>query len=415
MSRTKFFIFLIVISALPLFAQSGSPYTRIGIGDLEYSYSARRTSLGGLGTSLSDFDFLGTTNPAGWNKLNRTRLEFGINYNGILIEDSRLGSKYYAETEFSGFTIGFPLQRDWGFSAVLGFLPYSNVSYKSGETVSFEDSTKDFDILYEGRGGISKMFFGSSYRFPFGLSIGATFDYYFGNISYISNANFISEDFFDSEYKRTFTPKGIGTTIGLISPDISPLLGISSITNFNIGTSLSVVGKLRTDTLLSFNSVLQIDTIGQAIVDMEIPYRLNAGLSFIVSTNYLFLMDVSYQPFSNYSINKIKTNQLKDQLKLSAGFEYRPSRELGASFLQTVIFRGGFTYEQTPYRINNTDINYLALSAGASFPLSQENTIDLGLLYGFRGTTDNNLMKENFIKINFGISLGNYWFIRQEK
>jgi hypothetical protein len=43
------------------------------------------------------------------------------------------------------------------------------------------------------------------------------------------------------------------------------------------------------------------------------------------------------------------------------------------------------------------------------------NTIDIGLQYYFRGQVTNSLIKENGLKLAFGISLGDIWFLRDEK
>ena len=43
------------------------------------------------------------------------------------------------------------------------------------------------------------------------------------------------------------------------------------------------------------------------------------------------------------------------------------------------------------------------------------NTIDIGLQYSIRGQVDNSLVKENNFKLAVGISLGDIWFLRDEK
>ena len=71
-------------------------------------------------------------------------------------------------------------------------------------------------------GGISKIFFGFSYLLPFDIAIGATFDYYTGNIQY-SSSYFYEEspDLTNSYFINEFKYKGLGTTLGLESPDLS--------------------------------------------------------------------------------------------------------------------------------------------------------------------------------------------------
>lgn len=103
----KIFLFiLLLLSCLPVPAQSGSPYTRLGLGDIEYTYSARRAGMGSLGVSVADDNFINSLNPAGWHKINRTRIEFAAYYNGMYISGND-NSGYYGEMEFSGVTMAF--------------------------------------------------------------------------------------------------------------------------------------------------------------------------------------------------------------------------------------------------------------------------------------------------------------------
>ncbi len=384
------------------------------MGDIEYSYSARRAAMGQLGVAMLDNDFIGSANPAAWSKLSKTRIEFGLSYNSLFISDNSSKS-FYVDTDFNGFTFGFPVQKDYGIGLVLGIIPYSDVSYKVKQMIEPQESDlPSYSIDYEGKGGVSKMFFGLSYTLPFDLSFGAAFDYYFGNIKYYSEFNFLNSDNVNAQFLCTYTPKGMGSTIGLISPELSDLVG-GNISNLRIGFAATVTGKFSADTLLSSTSSLGIDTIGHGNVEMKIPIRLIAGVSFLLSERYNIYLDYLYQPWSQYTFNNQSLDQLRDINKISGGFEYRPVREIGAGFWEQIIWRAGLSFEQTQYQVHGEGINQYSVSGGLSLPLSFENTIDIGLQYSIRGTKDFNLFKENFIRLNLGLSLGETWFIRQEK
>jgi len=410
----KLFGCFIIFFTVSLLAQSSSNYSRIGLGDIEYSYSSRRLGMGQLGVSVADADFINSLNPAGWYLLSKTRVEFGINYNGLFISDDNT-KRYSGEAEFSGFTFAFPVSKDYGIGVALGFIPFSNVSYLSVQNFEFPVSPQDnYKITYEGKGGLSKLFVGSSYKLPFNLIVGAALDYYFGNINYNSEIEFASSSNFQAEYVRTYRPKGLGATAGFITPDLSSVFNSPSITDFRFGGSLSYFSNLKTDTLLTSNSVFIIDTIALAKTEIEIPVRINLGTSFVLSKEYLLSFDYSYQPWSEYRFDGRNLSGLRDAFKFSSGFEYRPDRQLGASFWQQIIWRAGLSFEQTQYEVNNEGINQYSVSGGFSFPVGFENTLDIGLQYALRGTTKSNLFKENIIRLNLGISLGEIWFVRPE-
>jgi hypothetical protein len=395
-------------------AQQGSVYTRYGLGDVQNAYSARRLGMGQLGTSVADEDFIGALNPAGWNLLKMTRVEFGMAYNGLSVTNN-LQNKFYASTRITGFTMAFPVSTAYGIGMALGIVPVTNVNYQvTNHTADPNSYVGDYDLTYKGSGGLSKIFVGTSYRLPFGLSIGATFDYYFGNLNYSSSVAFSGSNNVTADYTKTYRPKALGMTLGLISPDL--LNGSTSFfSDLRIGVSSNLVFNSTVDSLLTGSSSVRLDTVNFLSFAMKIPYRLNAGASVVLNKRFLVSVDYVFQPWSDLSINNDKLDNLRNMTMFSAGFEYRAPKELGKSYYDAIILRGGFSYEQTQYFINNTGINQYSVYGGCSFPLSYENTIDVGIQYYIRGQVANSLIKENGIKLAVGISLGDIWFLRDEK
>lgn len=400
---------------LDLKAQSSSSYTRFGIGDIDYSYSVRRMGMGQLGTSIADVDFVSILNPASLYRIGKTRIEFSLKYSGTFLADNNQ-KNYFAETNFEGFTVGVPVSNTYGIGMAFGLVPFSNVSYDVVESAASTDPLiGDYKIEYSGKGGISEVFISSSYLLPIDLAIGASFDYYFGNINYNSRVDFINSSSFSSEYERSYQHRGIGGTFGLISPDISKMFDMKSFSDFRLGLSVNLFSNLTDDTLYTSKSVVGIDTLNSGSGEMNIPAKLSLGMSFVLNKNFLFSLDYSSQAWSKYSSNNSSSAELRDAYKISSGFEYRPPRELGSTFWEQIILRAGLSYEQTQYLIYSRGINQYSVSLGASFPLSYENTLDIGLTYSKRGTKELNLLQEDIIKLGIGFSLGELWFLRQEK
>ena len=158
-----FLLFFLFIVQPEIFSQISSSYSRLGIGDMVYTYSARRAGMGELGVSLIDSEYVSFLNPASLTDLASTRTELGVMYNGLFLSNDN-ASSYSASTDFTGITLAFPISRKHGISLSLGLLPYSNVSYK--EENQYDNSGSSlYNIGYEGTGGLSKMVLGSSYRY----------------------------------------------------------------------------------------------------------------------------------------------------------------------------------------------------------------------------------------------------------
>ena len=406
------FTVFLLISNLSI-AQNTSAYSRNGLGDVIYSYSARTLSMGHAGSAIINSDYVELLNPASWSNLTRTRIEFSFGYDQLRLSNQN-ETKYYGDGIFKGFTFAFPVSRDNGIGIAMGIVPFTRVNYQVQEKAS-NTITGNYTTTYQGKGGLSKVFLGGSYKLPIDFILGATLEYYFGNIKYTSIVDFDNTSFFPAEYELAYGPTGFGTTLGFITPDMSGLLNAGSISNLRLGVSANLISKLDADTSFINRSLTIIDSIGTGNAKMEVPMRLNAGLHIAFVKVYNIALDYFYQPWTDLKLNGINQFNLNDVHKLSLGFEYRPQRVPGISFWEQIMFRAGLSYEMSQYKLKGNELKQYSVFAGFALPLTDENTIDFGFEYSVRGKTENNLLEEQFIKINMGISLGDIWFIRYEK
>jgi len=318
--------------------------------------------------------------------------------------------------KFKGFTFAFPISRKNNIGLAIGIVPYSRISYQVVELTEAEDSiNSNFTTTYEGDGGLSRLFLGATYHLPIGFTFGATVEYYFGKQTYSSLVEFTNSSFLPAEYKLDYRSTGFGTTIGIITNNFAGLFNSETISNLNFGVSVNVISELNTDTSLTINPSTVADTITSGVTNMEIPFRVAAGITLVLSNKYNFNLDYIYQPWSKYTFGGLTSRNLRDVHRIGVGFEYALVDEPGSTTWEQIRWRLGLSYELTQYVINGTDIIQFGTYAGLSFPLSVGNSFDVDLEYSLRGTTDNNLVQENFFRINIGISFGELWFQRVQK
>ena len=399
---------------LPLFAQVNSPYSRYGIGELEYSYSARRAGMGGLGVAVEDNSFISMLNPAAWHSINLTRVEFATYFSGSFVKDQNQKS-FYSGGYFSGFSFAFPVSKENGIAISLGLIPLSKIAYESKiQVINPITQTEDYTFDYSGDGGLSKVYLGGSYTLPFGVSLGATLDYNFGTFGYNSKLNFPNSATSNSSFKSEYRVKGLGGTFGLISQNLNENLFKSEIIqDFRLGVAVSVISKMSSDTSFTKIGSYVNDTLSQGITSMNIPPRITIGASAKLSSQTQIYADYLFQNWADYSVSGNTTSNLQNVAKVSLGIEYKNS-EQPYSLSDLIIWRGGFSYGSTPYKINGTGINELSVSAGVSLPFSRENYLDLSLQFISRGSTDPGLLKENIFKLGASLSLGELWLVRQD-
>ncbi len=409
----KYFLTLFILMSTLSLAQRTSTYTRYGLGDIYYSYSARTLSMGHAGSAMINKDYIELLNPASWSNLSMTRIEFSFAYDELRLSNQDQ-IKYYGDGVFKGFTFAFPVSKEYGIGIAMGIAPYTRINYEVQEKVT-DESTGNYTTTYQGKGGLSKVFIGSTYTLPINLILGATLEYYFGNINYTSKVQFDNTSLFPAEYELTYGPTGFGTTIGLITPDMSGLFNSGSISNFRLGLSANLISKLDTDTSFISSSSTITDSIGSGKTKMKVPTRLNVGLHIAFINVYNIVLDYFYQPWTQFKLSNVNQLNMNDVHKISLGFEYTPQRVPGISFWEQIMLRAGLSYELSQYKVNGKDLNQYSFFGGFGLPLSEDNSLDFGIEYSVRGKTEENLMQEQFFKFNLGISFGELWFIRYEK
>jgi hypothetical protein len=407
-------IFIILFLPVQILPSGGSVYSRFGLGDYYFSFSARRLALGELGIATTDIDYLNYLNPASWNKMRLSRFETGIITHGKGISSNN-ASVFHVQTIFSGMMFGFPIDRELGLSFAAGIVPYSNVNYDVVYDAS-DPIAGSYQAQNKGSGGLSKAFFGLSIRLPHEFALGASFDYYAGKIEHISSVAFGPEsELLSASFSRHYSYNGLGFTVGIISPNFSGLFGSESIKDFRLGVVYSTKSSMNTDTSNISSTLLGDIETSTGSMNTNLPYRLGAGLSLIMSNGLNFTADYLFQQSSKFNVAGKTLNVMRDFTKYSLGVEYRNPEPRFQSFWEQVMLRIGFSFEQTQYVFNGKGIDQFSLYTGFSLPLDFDNTLDVGFQYGKRGTKENNLLSENFYKFSITLSIGELWFIQTER
>ncbi|MGA9269483.1 MAG: hypothetical protein WBV45_02595, partial [Lutimonas sp.] len=86
-----------------------------------------------------------------------------------------------------------------------------------------------------------------------------------------------------------------------------------------------------------------------------------------------------------------------------------------SSYFNRITYRAGFHYQKSGLVVNDTEINEYGISFGVSLPIGLKlSNVNMGFEMGKRGTTDNNLIEENFYNFRLSLSLNDKWFRKQK-
>ena len=116
--------------------------------------------------------------------------------------------------------------------------------------------------------------------------------------------------------------------------------------------------------------------------------------------------EISKDPVSGNSLYKKRE-------KFVVGGEITPDVASVNNYLKRITYRVGASYTKTPYFVQETQITDFGINFGLSVPVVRFSSLDFGFQFGNRGTLSNNLIKENYFRVYFGVSFNdNRWFLR---
>ena len=412
-------IVFVALFTLNTVAQEGSasPYSFYGVGELKFRGTVENKSMGGL-SIYSDSIHLNMLNPASLGKLKLTNFNIGGNQKFTTLktnDDSAKGST----TTLDYLAVGLPMGK---LAMSFGLMPYSSVGYKTG----FTDHTtaQVGDGRFEGSGGVNRVFVAAGYQFNEKFSLGINVNHNFGKIT--TQAIEITSNepgHYDSMETNETSLNGLGVNFGVnyntkLNNDLEFVTGLT----YSPQVNLSSKNHRKISSVL-FNSNSQVagerDVIESNTEDLDIklPSKLTIGAGLGKSKKWFAGIDLSTlssNKLNNRTFNNSETN-FKSATRVALGGFYIPKYNSLTSYGSRVTYRAGMRYENTGLVIKNEDINEFGISFGVGLPVGRKlSNVNIGFEYGSRGTTNNNLVKENFINLNISLSLNDKWFQKRK-
>ncbi len=148
---------------------------------------------------------------------------------------------------------------------------------------------------------------------------------------------------------------------------------------------------------------------------IEFPVSYGIGLSYVKENKLEVNADFYHQSWGEAKIFGEKSSFLTDLNKFAIGAEWIPDKFSIRSYLSKVSYRVGLNYKQTYLMFDDQHINDYGISFGVGLPIYRSNsTINVAAEFGKRGTTKNNLVLENYAKLNVSVNLYDLWFIKRK-
>ncbi len=406
----------------PLSNKQNSPYSRYGFGDLRSGVNIAYRGMGSITSSVADPFTINTENPASYASLALTTYEIAGEGNSHRL---RANNKTYATgmASLSYMNIAFPLGKHFGMA--LGIKPHSRMYYNAQDSVTGTNGIPgigDAIRIYFGDGSINKAFigFGGTVK---GFSLGFNFGYMFGNTRTTSAlVNIDTTTTMNTEISRYTNIGGVYYNIGALYT-----AKLNDKYQLNVGGTVSLsqnIGATRDEYWISYarvGGVSDYDTIyttsgakGQYIS----PLSYSLGVQLLGNQQWRVGVDFTgtqWSQFRNFgNIDSLQASTWRTNI----GAEITPDAKSARKYLPRVSYRLGFYYGSDYIRLRNTDMSLYGVTVGLSLPFRKSpDRIHTALEVGSRGTTQNGLIRENFVKFTLGASLNAFldkWFVKRK-
>lgn len=406
---------ILIIIILPAAAQTRitSPYSRYGVGELMFNQNFRNLGMGGLGVGFRSNQAVNDVNPASYTAVDSTSFVFeALAFSHFYHQQTRAENQMGNYTSLANLAFSFPVARWWGIGA--GLKPFSSVGYKVMNS-TVDDEVGTINYLYEGSGGINQVFIGNSFRLFKGFSLGVNTSYLFGSLDRHTTVSSDSTGFFQTNQVRANQVNDLYFGFGaqyqhILSQDRNITFGVI----FGPGSSIKTREMETVQRLLpGFTTYDTISHTEGVKGSLYLPAYWGAGVFARFNSQWAGGMDFKWQNWEQFEIFDTQEN-LNNTYHIALGMQHNPSVQTYSGFLRRLEYRAGLRYGQTYLNLNEQAIKEFGISFGISMPIRRTlNGMNVSFELGQRGSTENNLIKENLYRINIGVNIHERWFVRR--
>jgi hypothetical protein len=373
--------------------------------------------MGGASIASRNNEQINMGNPASFDAVDSLgfMFEFAIDASSVQFEDN-IGKMVANDVNFQYFAMNFQINNRLGTS--LGMVPFSDVGYNVVVEQDIEN-TGPVTTTYYGAGTISNVFLGAAFQpFKF-LSVGANLNYYFGMLNRNAEVVFSgASDFYNMQQYKSLRVSDFSFDYGLqatipLKEKNKIILGVVFENNPKYNAFFSNI----TQKNLESGSAIDQDTLfyeEETKGVIEFPVTYGFGFSYVKENKLEINADYYHQSWSEAKFLGTKSEFLTDLNKFAVGAEWIPDKFSIKSYTNRIAYRAGVRYEETYLIFNNRQINDFGITFGVGLPVYRsKSTINVAAVFGRKGTKEENLVQENYFRLNLMVNLYDLWFIKR--
>ncbi len=403
---------LITLFTLQSKAQDGSPspYSFFGLGDTSFKGTTENIAMGGIRTYADSIHY-NINNPSALTQLKYVNLNIGLSNRFINMSD-QTGSQWLSAHNISYFSLGLPVGKKIGIG--LGLVPVNSSNYK----IFYKDDLGTY--TYKGSGGNSRIFLAGAYQVTKNFSLGAEYQYYFGFLDH--------ENYWIPTSQYTYTKENSDVNFtghslkfsGLYRYFLKDERYVNFSASFQTTSSFKAHYKNITRLITSTpngNDIVEELTRADQDGTVKFPGSFNTGVGYGKFNNWFLGLEYNLQllkDFKNPFFDPAYI-QYQNASAVRLGGFYTPQYNSVAKYWKRISYRAGAYYKNTGMVIYDNEVTDFGITFGLSLPaLRGLSNLNFGFEFGQRGKVTTNLVKEQYINFNIGLSLNDRWFIKHK-
>ncbi len=403
-------VITLLISATAMNGQTNnSPYSIIGIGDIEDNYFNRTSGLSNTGIAYRSNRNLINNNPASFSALDNqffvgeigTRGKY-TGYYGTPIDPLNNNS---TDITFKRFVIGTKVTRHLGTS--VGLVPYSSENYEFNAPQPVLGTNGETANSYsQGFGGLHRVFMANSYEFFNHLSLGIDASYLFGSISQktiLQSTNSYISTNKSTDYGNLYFDYGL-QYYGKLNKKWDFSIGATFANKTDLYPQYSII-ILAADSSQLYNQP-------QLQHNFSLPVSYGVGISLTKNKKYTFVADCKYQGWSALKYSGYNYS-LQNSNRISAGFEVSKKKNIYNNFYETSYFQTGLYYSNSYLNVYGQQITDMGATIGFGVNAKRSGLgYTFTLQYGIKGSQSNGLIQERYGSITIMLSYRDLWYTK---
>lgn len=389
-----------------------TPYSIYGLGDIDHHVYNRTSGMGGAGLARLSSFYLIDNNPAALTGLTRSFYLIDaaatgktIRYRGSGIDASNSNNKDFWIKRLS---VAVKINGFWASS--FGFGQFSNVNYAYSDSKAVEGSTTRYTTIQTGDGGLNEYYWINSVALGKHLSLGLRSSIIAGGI----NRNETITDAGLSQPILTKVQDYYGSARfqagGIYTHDLGKKWNLALGARFS--PRVKMVAERALTVVEGSTSLISDNFVGNGRFDL--PRSWGTGLALKHNNRTTYALDYTYEDWSSVGIRK-QGWQMVSSHKLSGGIEFARQAVVGNMLLEKRYFQVGGFLAKSPLQISNKSVNEFGITAGMGGVLGRNLIYTLAIEAGQRGTTQQNLIRENYGQLTISLSYRDFFLSKGRK